>query len=282
MTCTFIPSAYQQSPLSSPKSHCQNAMNNARSGELYPAKYYDASPTWYRWNKLSVADVYQLRQEPGFEGQNIWFWLNHPIQYVRLVGLICQVDMVAGGRYVLMTLDDSSGANIEIKLERGAGKVSENGFKEYLPITDLHNVLVRVEMGLPIVTLDRTILELGTIVIAEGQIGSYMHNRQMVLSRLQRVPDTRAEAQHWAKAAVWKGLILSKPWVLSTEKMLELDQNACQEARKELKEQTHRKKKSAKREMLNEQREKRRELEEVQMNKGALPGSEVLKMPWDD
>lgn len=257
-------------------------MNNARSGEIYPAKYYDASPTWYRWNKLSVADVYQLRQEPGFEGQNIWFWLNHPIQYVRLVGFICQIDMVAGGRYVLMTLDDSSGANIEIKLEREAGKITENGFKEYLPITGLDNVLVRVEMGLPIVTLDRSALELGTVIIAEGQIGSYIQNRQMVLSRLQRVPDTRAEAQHWAKVAEWKRLILSTPWALSAEKRLELDQKAIQEAKTELKEQKHRKKKSAKREILTEQRERRRQLDEKEMNKGALPGSEILKMPWDD
>ena len=190
--------------------------------------------------------------------------------------------MVAGGRYVLMTLDDSSGANIEIKLEREAGKVSENGFKEYLPITDLDNVLVRVEMGLPIVTLDRKILELGTVVIAEGQIGSYMQNRQMVLSRLQRVPDTRAEAQHWAKVAEWKQLILGKPWILSADKRLELDQKAIQEAKKELKEQKHRKKKSSKREVLSEHREKKRQLDEKDMNKGALPGSEILKMPWDD
>lgn len=190
--------------------------------------------------------------------------------------------MVAGGKYVLMTLDDSSGANIELKLEREVRASLQSGMKDYLPITSLENVTVTVDLGLPTVHLNSSALELGTVVIAEGQIESYLQGRQMALDRLHRVLDTRAEAEHWRKLAEWKNLVLSTPWTLSVEQRQGLDQKAMQEGKRELKHRRHRKKHSEKQRLVDEVREKKRQADEVEMNRGAIPGSEILKMPWDN
>ena len=39
-----------------------------RSGTIYPKQYFELSKTWDAWNKLSIVDVYSLREEPGFRG----------------------------------------------------------------------------------------------------------------------------------------------------------------------------------------------------------------------
>ncbi|KAI9654448.1 MAG: hypothetical protein M1831_005414 [Alyxoria varia] len=84
---------------------------------IYPAFCFKASPTYNKWVKLTAADVHALRREPGFEGQNVFFHLNHPLRYVYLCGPVVAIDFITS-RYVLFTLDDSSGANVEIKIER--------------------------------------------------------------------------------------------------------------------------------------------------------------------
>lgn len=48
--------------------HDMNIRSEERSAIIYPKQYFELSKTWDAWNKLSIVDVYNLREEPGFRG----------------------------------------------------------------------------------------------------------------------------------------------------------------------------------------------------------------------
>ena len=50
-------------------------------------------------------------------GQNIYFYLNHPIRFVRIVGVVVAIDDI-NLKYSALTLDDGSGATVELKIVR--------------------------------------------------------------------------------------------------------------------------------------------------------------------
>lgn len=43
--------------------------SNASARTIYPKRYFDASRTWFEWNKVTAKDVFALREERGFEGE---------------------------------------------------------------------------------------------------------------------------------------------------------------------------------------------------------------------
>ncbi|KAM3416300.1 hypothetical protein BST61_g7906 [Cercospora zeina] len=257
----------------------------ASAVQQYPARYFDASPTWFRWNKLSAADIYNLHEDPGFRGQNVWFWLSHPIQFIRIVGYVCQIDQVAGGRFILLTVDDGSGVNIEVKLERPVAYREQNG-AVYSTKTILDNVEVMSNMGLPVVIIGKARVDMGTVIIAEGKVESYNQSRQLIALRVGLVKDTNEEAIHWSKAADWKRKVLNKPWVLSSDQRAAIDAKLAETERAAAQQSRRRKRKNAKIEELRRKHDEKIEAERKQRtehyNQGALAGSHILKMPWDD
>lgn len=195
--------------------------------------------------------------------------------------------MMASGKYVLMTLDDGSGVLIELKLEREIAERTPNGHVySSLTTVEATQVTVSVKMGLPTVYIQGEEVELGTVVKAEGRIELFRDSRQLVVQRIAKVKDTREEAVHWSKTAEWKRKVLSKPWMLSDAERRTIDAKLAVEEKQELKKERHRRKKKTewdeKRKAHEERKEARRRLQELDFNKGALKGSEVLKMPWDD
>lgn len=60
----------------------------------YYGRYLFAhSPTYSRWARLTARDIHTiLHHRAGFEGQNLWFYLNHPICWIRIVGLVVAYD----------------------------------------------------------------------------------------------------------------------------------------------------------------------------------------------
>ncbi|KAJ6096481.1 hypothetical protein N7486_007227 [Penicillium sp. IBT 16267x] len=79
---------------------------------IYPAFCFKASPTHFTWVKMAVADVHRLQKPKNFDGQKIFFYKNHPIRFVTVAGLIVARTEVF--RRTILTLDDSSGATIEV------------------------------------------------------------------------------------------------------------------------------------------------------------------------
>lgn len=245
--------------------------------EIYPKRYFDASPTWFAWNNLTATDVNSLRTEPGFEGQQIYFHLNHPIRFVRLVGLLVDVEIKAG-KFILLSLDDSSGACVEIKTT--IRKVKEDDHAEYPSNTLVDNLDVLTSLGVPTVYINKQTADIGTVIKAKGTLDTFRNTRQLKLERIWTVKDTNEEAKAWSETASWKQDVLAKPWVISREKRGEIDEEIRQN---ELKERERSKKRKAfdarhaekKRQKL-EKAELKRKREEQKYDAGALKGSNIV------
>lgn len=237
-------------------------------------RYFDASPTWFAWNHLTAADVAALRTEPGFEGQHIYFHLNHPIHFVRLVGLLSYVEIKAG-RYLLLTLDDGSGACIEVKTTLRERKAGDHA--EYPSNTLVDNVDVHVELGLPALRINNEPVEIGTVIKAKGTIDTFRNTRQLKLERIWVVKDTNEEVKAWAETAKWKRDVLSRPWNLTQAERDDIDARIEKHAEKERersqKKHAHNKQHEERKKRKLEKDERRRKREEEMYNAGALPGS---------
>ena len=221
--------------------------------------------------------------EINITGRDVYFWLNHPIRFVRLVGIVCAIDSVGNGKYTILTLDDSSGADIEIRIERRDVKFGDD--VEYPSNTLVDNVNVSIKLGLPVVSIDKTQLCLGTVIRAEGMITSYRSQKQLLLRRVFHVKDTNEEAIAWSKTAHWKRTVLSQAWVLTAAKKMEIDETVRREE-KESRDRADRKRKwqeeydKTKRRKEEKDEERNRRLEK-KLNSGALDGTGVLRMPGE-
>lgn len=264
--------------------------------QIHPRRFFGASRTFTAWNKITAYDVHHaLRTEAGFEGQNIYFILNHPIQYVRLVGLVVEVESFAQGKYTLLTLDDGSGECINVKVTRR--KVAEDDVKVYPSNTEVDEVNVHFEMGLPAVAVLGAPVNVGTVLKVKCSITAFRNVRQLDLKKASIVRTTNEEAASWFETAAWKSEKLSQPWVLSAGERIRLDEENRETERREaeerLRDKARCKQKQARSEehkqwklALHDERQVKRaakqKKQEAFFDAGALEGSGVLRGPWDD
>ncbi|KAF2193449.1 hypothetical protein K469DRAFT_550151 [Zopfia rhizophila CBS 207.26] len=251
---------------------------SAQKYRLYPAYCFRASPTYNAWVKLTAADVQALRSEPDFQAQRIYFHLNYPIRYVRLVGVVVAVDDI-NLKYTVLTIDDGSGATIEIKIIRLTPDIYNA--VESPSNTTVDNVNIIVQRGVFEVTVDHHMLNIGTVIKAKCTISEFRGQKQLELKRAWIVSTTNEEAQAWAETAAFKREILSVPWHISSsehkriKKEMKVDRMKNQEYERlktehEAKKKEQRKTREdclAKREAKLESRRKK---EEVIVNAGAL------------
>ncbi|PVI05147.1 hypothetical protein DM02DRAFT_651063 [Periconia macrospinosa] len=180
---------------------------------LYPAYCFRASPTYDSWVKITAADVQALRSEPDFQSQRIYFHLNHPIRFVRLVGAVVAIEDI-NTKYTVLTLDDGSGATIDLTIVRLTPDI-------YNPVespsnTVISNVNVISEPGVFHVTIDDHIVDIGTVVKAKGTISEFRGRKQVDLKRAWVVDTTNEEVQSWLETAKFKEEVLSKAWRITS------------------------------------------------------------------
>ncbi|KAK4972514.1 hypothetical protein LTR28_012438 [Elasticomyces elasticus] len=239
--------------------------------QIYPARYFTASPTWFTWNKLTAADIHALRTERGFEGQNVYFHLNHPIRFIRLVAPVVAIDDI-NPKYTILTLDDGSGATIEVKIVRLAAAVAQGSTRR--SNTEVDNTTIRSTLGTFEVLIDGAPVDIGTVIKAKCTISTFRQVRQLELQRVSVVRDTNEEARAWAELAEFKERVLAKPWSLTEQEMKEIDESIRAERSKEREREMKRKevdaKNKEKRRRHDEKAERRRRREEVDMAVGAL------------
>lgn len=274
---------------------------------IYPAYCFAASPTYNAWVKLTAADVHKLRQEPGYQGlsvpqldailldeqagQNVYFHLNHPIRYVRLVGTIIAIDEHSGkSRLCILTIDDGSGQTIGVKIKQLPPEITNS--IDCPSNTTVDNVNLRSGIGAEGVLVDGVELDIGMTVKVKCTISKFREIRQLELERISIVRDTNDEVKAWFELAAFRTEILSKPWELAPAKVKKLEDDAKAISRTQLERQARKAKHIADKATLqrayNEERraredklERRRRREEVMMNAGALPGSNVIVYPWE-
>ena len=130
-----------------------------------------------------LADVFC---SPDSLGQNLYFHLNHPIKWIRLVGVIVALD-VYPTRWIAL-LDDSSGATIEITCARpapaptahNANATSRTGDSTVPSGLDASSKGVTA-MGLDV---DLSGVDIGIVVKVKGGVRSFRDERQMSLERI--------------------------------------------------------------------------------------------------
>ncbi|THX28231.1 hypothetical protein D6C77_02355 [Aureobasidium pullulans] len=257
-------------------------MNNHRtwqaSAPVHNAKYFSASPTYNKWVKLTAADVHALREVPGFEGQNVYFHLNHPIRFVYLVAPIVAIHEIPNTKFLLLTLDDSSGACIDVKIERkDPAKVEPNTSN-----TVVENLNINTAIGYDVeVTIEGQKVDIASVVKVKCTIGKFRGVMQLELKRCGVIKDTTEEIAAWQSMSEFKRDVLARPWILSTAEQAKLDMQIYEEAVQEQEEerrerrsqralQKREEQRAAKRQAREEEQEKRRLAAEREYNQGAL------------
>lgn len=200
---------------------------------------------------------------------------------MRLVGLIVAIETISS-YFSLLTLDDGSGACIEIKINHR--KMQAGDEAEYPSNTNVDNLDVLMHLGLPTILVDKQPIDIGTVVKVRCTISVYRRTRQLELKKTLVVKDTNAEAAAWKEVAEYKRDVLARPWVLTTSDQDRIDRETRKEElrlREKSKRRVRYEAKMAEKRREHEERVARRNAQCEQFyNAGALPGSEAIKPPW--
>ncbi|KIW12175.1 hypothetical protein PV08_09450 [Exophiala spinifera] len=270
---------------------------------FYPAWAFNASQTWLKWVKLTAHDVHHVLQSHEKFSETtttttaptlthhghgtgrrrrdaplLLFYLNHPIQYVQVVGVVVAFDEYFE-KFWLLTIDDSSGATLDVtcakpekeKEERekqkqkqkqtgGSNPANKNARDERTTIiTDFQDRQTKEgekEEGEEdeVLLLHQTVptLTIGTVVQAKGTLSTFRSCRQLSLLRLTVVRDTAQEVALIASRTSFWASTLCKPWTLSASELQSLRSEAEDEKAQETKRAQRRRQREVKRRQRDE------------------------------
>ncbi|KAL8812666.1 MAG: hypothetical protein Q9200_000854 [Gallowayella weberi] len=159
-----------------------------------------------------------LKKTNFVAGQNIYFYANHPIQWIRLVGVVVAFDIYPNR--IIITLDDSSGLPIEIFCR----KIANHATSGIDTSVDNHGVITLNKISVPkddehvCITsegkVDLQDFDVGSVVKIKGGISEFRGEKQVTLERISLVRTTDEEAALWADNATFHRDVLSRPWVV--------------------------------------------------------------------
>ncbi|KAI5923545.1 hypothetical protein F4810DRAFT_210666 [Camillea tinctor] len=192
-------------------------MTSADTLVFYPSYCFHLSPTINKWCPLRASDIVGLESRPGFEVQDVYFHLNHPIRWVRITGVVVAIDEYYGRR--VYTIDDSTGACIECCVtvpvpaktkplwaisneassDAAKTKAAESSTEEPAPV-------------LPDV-------DVGTIVEFRGSVSTFREHKQVKVLKTITVRSTSQEVLFWNKIRDFRRDVLSRPWVLERKEV---------------------------------------------------------------
>ncbi|AEO64125.1 99926bca-d9f9-4247-a565-df7e8426406a [Thermothielavioides terrestris] len=177
-------------------------MTDATKPELYPQYCFHLSPTINRWCHFRIADIWRLRCHPGFQGQDVYFHLNHPIKWIRISGVV--VAITEREKKHFYTIDDGSGATLECVVNvpgTAAVEAAPNGKQNPNPNPN------------PLPVIDAPI-DVGHVLDIKGSVGTFRKDKQIRAEKIVHLRTTEQEVAFWEKVAQLKRDVLSKPWVL--------------------------------------------------------------------
>lgn len=205
---------------------------------FYPAFCYEVSPTWQKWVKLTCWDLHEALRPHHHHGQSYTsgpnanqtlFYINHPIQYVQLVGIVVAIEDYHEHLF-LLTLDDSSSSTLDVVLRKPKPQQPPNQHAQANLARAESNDLAgsddenenedRKEKLALLETLSS--LTIGSTVLVKGTITTFRGTRQLALLRLQVLRSTTAELQHTAARTAFLSRTLGKPWVVSDSRQQKL------------------------------------------------------------
>ncbi|KAJ9165651.1 hypothetical protein NKR19_g235 [Coniochaeta hoffmannii] len=195
---------------------------------IYPQYCFHLSPTIEKWCRFRARDIHGLTSHRGFEGQDLYFHLNHPVKWVQVAGVVVAIDEFYGKRSY--TIDDSSGATIECLLNvpkqnanlAAIGATAADGTADgkdksgnKVKTDSAEDATTREDVK-PVIDGD---IDVGDILLVKGHVTVFRNNKQIRVYKISHLRCTEEEVQFWKKMAEFYGEVLSKPWSL-TEKEL--------------------------------------------------------------
>lgn len=215
----------------------------------------------------------------AFTGQNVYFHLNHPVRFVYLVAPVVAIQDIPNTKYLILTLDDSSGSCIDVKIE------CKDPFKVH-PDSTSNTTVANLDINTPFnrdveIKVDGQVVDIATVLKVKCTIGSFRGVKQLELKRCNVIKDTTEEVAAWESMAQFKRDVLAKPWMLSAADRATLDAQLQQEAMREQEEdrrerrsqRAHQKReehRAERRKAREEEKEQKRLKAEEKFNQGAL------------
>lgn len=243
---------------------------------IYPPVTHSLSPTWFTWVKLTCYEIHHvLNPAPSnfaslsyssgsseHRSPAIYHYINHPIQWVSVAGVVVEVDEFKE-KYYICYVDDGSGETIEVIYPRPEGAVQGiNGVASSATQggSKLDSTEIRIHQLL-------SGLEPGHVLKVQGQIRTFRSCRQIRVERVQRILGTNEEAKFWSSMHSFHETVLSKPWILTDEDVSKTKVDAQQQLRqREAKLKRHGDREEERRHKLEKiwQREEKKRAEEAQ------------------
>lgn len=156
-----------------------------------------------------------LTTHPGFTGQQIFFYINHPIKWVRVAGVVIAIDEYKGRK--VYTLDDSSGMTIACTVPPAAsppgGANSGVGAAGDGDSSKTKGATTSQPQKQP--TIIDGDIEIGHIILVKGVIKTTLWKEREIESvKITHVRSTEQEVQFWEKVDKLRKETLNQPWVL--------------------------------------------------------------------
>ncbi|KAK6846164.1 hypothetical protein PG987_001352, partial [Apiospora arundinis] len=179
--------------------------------EFYPTYCNAVSPTLRTWCPLTAHDIFGLQWKVTVENQKyMFFHLNHPISWVRIVGVVVAIDSFYSRR--IYTIDDSSGACIEQRC-RGSRTMM---IPPTTPAAAAADPYPNIETGL--------------VVDIKGVLTVFRNEPQIGVVKMAHVRSTNAEVAFWAKIRAFRAETLARPWVVDAAMVRRLKRHNEKEA----------------------------------------------------
>jgi hypothetical protein len=166
-----------------------------------------------------------------FLGQDdTFFHFNHPIRWVRVVGLVVAIDSFYGCR--VYTIDDSTGVCIECTVSlpppvQSSDDKAGNGLEQ--------------AGGAGQITEPYPGIDVGMVVDVKGNLKLFRDQRQIKIQKMQLVRSTNQEVAFWNKIKAFNSEVLSRPWILDRKVVRRLEKENRADARSKDKERQRRK-----------------------------------------
>jgi hypothetical protein len=242
---------------------------------FYPAYCYSVSPTYFAWVKLTANDIHQhlrSRHRPRQltnDGNPLYFYLNHPIQFVQVAGLVVAIEDYHPHIF-LITLDDSSGSILDVvwrkpKLDPVNSRDSAN-VRQVKPqnaataASESSSAKISTSSAVSTVNLSEgddlgqllSTLQIGSIVLAKGTLSTFRNTLQLSLLRLSLL-SPQHELRFIQSRSSLLLTTLCKPWKVSSS----VQKRLLAEATGEKEQESERAARARRRAELRAQREKK-------------------------
>ncbi|OOF99436.1 hypothetical protein ASPCADRAFT_126353 [Aspergillus carbonarius ITEM 5010] len=216
---------------------------------FYPAFCFKASPTHFTWVKMAAVDVLRLKRRAEFQDQSTYFYNNHPIRFISLIGLIiARHDLPTR---TILTLDDSTGATIDIIVQ-----------KDPSPDTTTTTLTPTTPNPIHISPTTQTLLDItplnpGTLAHVKGTISTFRNKIQLQLERFFIIRDINIEMRFVDQRSRFLVEVLSVPWRLGGEEVERL-RGEMEEEEERVEEEQERVRRRERRRVEREERDARR------------------------